>query len=250
MATCYKFTYQLIQNLRSLHDMSFVHNDLKLENILVGRSDPNQIYLIDFGLATRWQDPATKVHISKMRTNVFQGNIRFATKHQCHGFKTSRRDDIQSAFYILIYLLNKNQVPWLSPESGLGCQHNVLQWVQNRSARTFNKELVQMTPKGLRKCLVAVLRMQFKDSPPYDQILNCLKQCYEKAVQEQQPCSDEAAGQASGSDLINQHALEWDKSNGSHFQGNLSRQAKICKVSNAAMELPLYKGASRQDSCS
>ena len=100
--------------------MSFVHNDLKLENILVGREDPNQIYLIDFGLATRWRDPMTNVHITKISTNVFQGNFKFATKNQCCGLKTSRRDDIYSAFYILIYLLNRNQLPWLSSESGLG----------------------------------------------------------------------------------------------------------------------------------
>ena len=51
-----------------------------------------------------------------------------------------------------------------------------------------------MTPKDLRKTFVAVLRMKFKEEPPYDEILNCLKQCYEKALQNHQPCSDEVAG--------------------------------------------------------
>ena len=31
--------------------MGFVHNDIKLNNILVGHKDPKVIYLIDFGLA-------------------------------------------------------------------------------------------------------------------------------------------------------------------------------------------------------
>ena len=98
--------------------MNFVHNDLKLENILVGHEDPNQIYLIDFGLATRWRDPMTNRHASKIQLFKFSGNFRFATRNQCLGYKTSRRDDIQSTFYILIYLLNKNKLPWRDPDPG------------------------------------------------------------------------------------------------------------------------------------
>ena len=38
--------------LRDLHTLGYVHNDLKLENIVAGKNDPNNIYLIDFGLAS------------------------------------------------------------------------------------------------------------------------------------------------------------------------------------------------------
>mmetsp|Transcript_13148 Transcript_13148/g.20443 ORF Transcript_13148/g.20443 Transcript_13148/m.20443 type:complete len:121 (+) Transcript_13148:210-572(+) len=48
--TVYMITIQLIQRLRIMHNLGFVHNDLKLDNILVGHKDPGQIYLIDFGL--------------------------------------------------------------------------------------------------------------------------------------------------------------------------------------------------------
>ena len=34
--------------------MGYVHNDIKPENILVGRTDPNVIYLIDFGLCVEY----------------------------------------------------------------------------------------------------------------------------------------------------------------------------------------------------
>lgn len=30
--------------------MGYVHNDIKLENILIGYKDPEIIYLIDFGI--------------------------------------------------------------------------------------------------------------------------------------------------------------------------------------------------------
>lgn len=35
-----------------MHELNFVHNDVKLANILVGHQDTNMVYLIDFGLAT------------------------------------------------------------------------------------------------------------------------------------------------------------------------------------------------------
>lgn len=42
-----------------------MHNDIKLENILIGYKDPAKIYLIDFGLSQMYIDPVTKMHIAK-----------------------------------------------------------------------------------------------------------------------------------------------------------------------------------------
>ena len=65
LPTIYKFVYHLVENLRTLHEMGFVHSDLKLENILIGKHDPNKIYLIDFGLARRYRDPQSHEHKKK-----------------------------------------------------------------------------------------------------------------------------------------------------------------------------------------
>lgn len=89
-----------------MHELNFVHADLKLENVLIGNEDPNDIYLIDFGLSRHFRDPETLEHYSKKQTYRFLGNVTFASKNQCGGYSPSRRDDIQAAFHILIYLLN------------------------------------------------------------------------------------------------------------------------------------------------
>ena len=91
--------------------MNFVHNDIKLENILVGHTDMDLLYLIDFGLATRFKDD-NRSHISKKQLNKFNGNFLFASLNSCRGYNKSRRDDIESAFYVLIYLINYQQLPW------------------------------------------------------------------------------------------------------------------------------------------
>ena len=63
--SCFKFVYHVVENLRTLNEMNFVHADLKLENILIGKEDPNEIYLIDFGLASRFRDATTLQHGKK-----------------------------------------------------------------------------------------------------------------------------------------------------------------------------------------
>lgn len=48
--TSFKLIYQLVERLRRLHELGYVHNDVKMENILVGHDDTDVVYLIDFGL--------------------------------------------------------------------------------------------------------------------------------------------------------------------------------------------------------
>lgn len=96
---------QLIDLIERLHSINLVHNDLKLENIVVGIRDPSQLFLIDFGLTQSLVNEQGK-HIEKTYMKNFSGNFMFASLNSCRGFNKSRRDDIESIFYILIFLLN------------------------------------------------------------------------------------------------------------------------------------------------
>jgi serine/threonine protein kinase len=50
-----------------MHELGFVHNDLKLDNILIGYKDPAIIYLIDFGLTCKYvKDDGS--HVEKFYT--------------------------------------------------------------------------------------------------------------------------------------------------------------------------------------
>lgn len=86
--------------------MNFVHNDLKLENLLVDYERNDTLYLIDFGLATRFIEQYGESHVERANLKKFSGNLMFSSRRACRGMKTSRRDDIESAFLILFYLLN------------------------------------------------------------------------------------------------------------------------------------------------
>ncbi len=91
--------------------MNFLHNDIKTENILIGQGD-RLVYLIDFGLAKPYMESKGGNHLPENVLTKFSGNFMFASKNQCEGYTNSRRSDIESAFYVLLYLLNKCKLPW------------------------------------------------------------------------------------------------------------------------------------------
>ena len=76
-----------------MHRLGYVHNDIKLDNILMGFKDPEVLYLIDFGLATKYLDEDS-THIKKEDQAKFCGNFLFASLNSCRGNTKSRRDDI------------------------------------------------------------------------------------------------------------------------------------------------------------
>ena len=69
------------------------------------------IYLIDFGLSKKYIDPKTGEHIKFKNNHRLNGTPRYASIHALEGYELSRRDDLESLCYVLVYLL-KGSLPW------------------------------------------------------------------------------------------------------------------------------------------
>ena len=119
-----------------------MHNDIKLENILIGYKDTAKIYLIDFGLSQLYIDTATGQHVQKQNLAYFSGNFMFASLNSCRGNNKSRRDDIESIFYLMIYLYNNNYLPWRDFKG------NFKQMVIQRLQLKVTKSLFKMIPSN------------------------------------------------------------------------------------------------------
>ena len=65
----------------------------------------HKIKMIDFGLAQKYVD-AQGQHIPAVREKYFQGNLIFASKHCFNLVTHSRRDDLISLSYLLLYLID------------------------------------------------------------------------------------------------------------------------------------------------
>ena len=97
--------------LEKTHSRGYVHGDVKSENFLLGKpSTPQEkkLFLVDLGLATKWRDSANGQHVEyDQRPDMFRGTVRYASVHAHLGRTASRRDDLESLAYTLIFLLAK-----------------------------------------------------------------------------------------------------------------------------------------------
>ena len=103
---------QMVSRLEFLHNNHFIHRDMKPDNFLVGiNKKQHLLYMIDYGLAKRYRDPKTGDHIPYRDGKSLTGTARYASVNTHLGIEQSRRDDLESICYILIYFL-KGTLPW------------------------------------------------------------------------------------------------------------------------------------------
>jgi len=92
---------QLVDCVSKLHSTGHVHNDIKLDNIMI--SEENEVTLIDFGQAQKYTSKG--VHRPNLPVKQY-GNPHFCSKNVFEDQTLSRRDDLIQVIYNLMCLTN------------------------------------------------------------------------------------------------------------------------------------------------
>ena len=107
---------QALDRLEFIHSKLVIHRDIKPCNFVIGKEDPEVIYLIDFGLSHKYKSSRTGKHIQFKNIKLTYGSLRYLSINGNKGYEQSRRDDLESLGYMLIYLAT-GYLPWLEAEN-------------------------------------------------------------------------------------------------------------------------------------
>lgn len=112
MKTVLMLADQMIGRIEYVHSKNFIHRDIKPDNFIMGIGRHcNKLFVIDFGLAKKYRDTHSRQHIPYREDKNLTGTARYASINAHLGIEQSRRDDMESLGYVLMYF-NRGSLPW------------------------------------------------------------------------------------------------------------------------------------------
>ena len=159
---------QMIKRVETLHGKYMLHRDIKPDNFMLDRS--KTLCLIDFGLCKRYDHDGT--HIEEKHITSIIGSVNFVSLNVHKGIEPSRRDDIESCIYIILYLLLNGELPW-TKDNEMKKEININKIVYLKEKLT-NPNDHSLSP-FIKDMLVKIRKLAFNEEPNYGELINILE---------------------------------------------------------------------------
>ncbi len=179
LKSCLLLADQLISRIETMHKRGYIHRDLKPENILMGlEENASTLYLIDYGLAKKWKS-SNGEHIPIREGKSLTGTARYASANTHLGIEQSRRDDLEGAGYVLLYLL-KGELPW----QGLKARNkeDKYQKIKECKVNTPIHDLCLGYPEEMATYMTYCRNLGFDEEPKYAYLRDLFRALYQKCL--------------------------------------------------------------------
>ncbi|XP_058750355.1 casein kinase 1-like protein 2 [Vicia villosa] len=166
---------QMINRVEFVHTKSFLHRDIKPDNFLMGLGRrANQVYVIDFGLAKKFRD-SNNQHIPYRENKNLTGTARYASMNTHLGIEQSRRDDLESLGYVLMYFL-RGSLPWQGLKAGTKKQK--YERISEKKVSTSIESLCRGYPSEFASYFHYCRSLRFDDKPDYAYLKRLLRDLF------------------------------------------------------------------------
>ncbi|CAM0140263.1 unnamed protein product [Umbelopsis sp. WA50703] len=153
------------ERLEFIHSNHFIHRDIKPDNFLMNTGKKGyQVNIIDFGLAKKYRDPKSGLHIPYRENKSLTGTARYASINTHAGCEQSRRDDLISLGYVLLYLF-RGSLPWQGLKATTKSQK--YDRIMEKKITTSIKVLCHGLPSEFSAYMTYVMALRFDDKPDY-----------------------------------------------------------------------------------
>jgi serine/threonine protein kinase len=166
---------QVLKCVEHIHARGFVHRDVRPDVFMVGRLDLETVYVAGLALARRYRQRRSGEHVSCDVQKTSMWNVHFASANSHLGMPQSRRDDLESVGYMLIYFF-RGLLPWMNlPTSSKHLNPEVL----HAKTGTSLQELCAGCPSQMQDFMLHCRTLGFKERPDYERLRGLLASCLE-----------------------------------------------------------------------
>jgi serine/threonine protein kinase len=152
-----------LKHLEYIHGQGLIHRDLKPQNMMLSAEASNEIYIIDYGLSKRIIVDGVHVPYNE-RKGGLTGTPRYCSISSHMAIEQSRRDDLESLLYILIYLKN-GSLPWQGTK---GTKQERYKLILKQKRRVSDAKLAEGWPEPFLHFVTAVRSLRFSEKPDYE----------------------------------------------------------------------------------